>query len=498
MIYIDPPYNTGNDSFIYDDNFKQTIKDYEKSTGDRDDDGNRLRDFKKNSKDSGHYHSNWLNMMLPRLHLARTLLKDDGVIFISIDDNEQAQLKLLCDEIFGAENFIADFIWNNKYTVSNDTDVSYQHEHIICYSKNRSVFDLNLLPRTEKQNENYKNRDNDPKGKWKPTPIHARSGSLDGVYEIEFPNGVKWIAPKGRYPRYSKDRLLELYHQGALYFNKNGGVDRKTYLNEVRQGVTCGTLWSYDDVGHSHGNNEEFSDILGKGIFSDPKGLRLLSRIINLGSNKNDIILDFFAGSATTAHAVMQLNAQDEGKRQFIMVQLPEPTDSKSEAHKAGFNTIAEISKERIRRAGAKIGTDNPDKNIDTGFKVFKLSPSNFKQWQSHDEMTADEFIGQLAMFADSPLIENAVPIHVVYELLLRMGLKLTANIQEINGVYWIKCDTGNYAIVLNKLDQDNMMTIINQKPRKTVMLDTVFETDSQKSNVILQFKDAKLDLETI
>ncbi|STY81228.1 site-specific DNA-methyltransferase [Moraxella catarrhalis] len=491
MIYIDPPYNTGND-FIYHDDFSQSKKDYEIATGDRDMNGQLLKSFKKNSKDNGHYHSNWLNMMLPRLHLAHTLLSDDGVIFISIDDNEQAQLKLLCDEIFGGENFVADFIWNNKYTVSNDTDVSYQHEHIVCFCKNRDIFELNLLPRTEKQNKSYKNRDNDPNGAWKPTPIHARSGSLNNIYEIEFPNGIKWTAPIGRYPRYSKDKLMELYYQEALYFNKNGGVDRKTYLSEVRQGVTCGTLWSYEDVGHSHGNNEEFSEIIGKGIFNDPKGTKLLKRIISLNSDKNSIILDFFAGSATTAHAVMQLNAEDNGNRQFIMVQLPELTDEKSEARKAGFKNIAEISKERIRRAGAKIKAENPDKNIDTGFKVFKLTDSNFKAWQIDDDIAK-----QLEMYID-PLKDNVNEMDIVYELLLKMGLKLTADIKFDNGVYWLTCENKSYAIVLNSLSQDEFHAIIVKKPAKTVVLDKAFLDDSEKSNIILQFKDAGLNFESI
>lgn len=357
-IYIDPPYNT-NKKFLYNDKFSKTKKD-SLSNGDR-------------------IHTNWLNMMYPRLLIARDLLSDDGAIFISINENEQANLKLICDDIFGEGNLVAGFIWNNKYTVSNDTDVSYQHENIYCYCKNRNDFILSLLPRTEKQNKDYKNRDNDPKGPWKPTPLHARSGNEKSLYEITFDNGITWKAPTGRYPRYSKENLQNFYKNNELYFNKNGGVDKKTYLSEVRDGVTCGTLWSYEDVGHSHGNNEEISEILGKGIFNDPKGIKLLTRIINLSvKDKTSIILDFFSGSATTAHAVMQLNAEDGGNRKYIMVQLPELCDEKSEAYKAGYKNICEIGKERIRRAGKKIKSDenfsieNREK-LDTGFKVVKL-----------------------------------------------------------------------------------------------------------------------------
>lgn len=488
MIYIDPPYNTGKD-FIYNDNFKNKktyqapITDTKESSG----------LFKNNDK--GHCHSNWLNMMLPRLYLAKNLLSDDGVIFISIDDNEQAQLKLLCDEVFGNENFVADFIWHNKYTVSNDTDVSYQHEHIMCFCKNRSVFKLKLLPRTQKQNSSYKNTDNDPKGDWKPTPIHARSGSSSKAYEIKFPNGVKWSAPVGRYPRYSKKTLMQLYHQGALYFNKKGGVDRKTYLSTVRRGITCGTLWHYDDVGHSHGNNEELAKMIGKGVFNDPKGTKLLSRIIDLGTDSDSLILDFFAGSATTAHAVMQSNAKDGGNRRFICVQLPEATNKKSQAHQAGFATITEISKERIRRAGAKIKADNPNKKIDTGFRVFKMVNSHFKQCQD----SAQDVPKQPKIGAEN-IADNVNDDGVVYELLLQLGLKLSAEIKQDKGVYWLtdKEKNKNYVLVLRATAQETLTNLIKQKPNKIIALDKVFASSAIKSELALQCQDEQIEFETL
>ncbi|HEC1743373.1 TPA: site-specific DNA-methyltransferase [Campylobacter coli] len=388
MIYIDPPYNTKNDIFIYPDNFRKDYKAILQEVGllEIDDEGNEIESetlqFFKNIQ-STRTHSGWLSFMLPRLKLARDLLREDGVIFISIDDNEQANLKILCDEIFGEENFVADLIWNNKYTTSNDTDISYQHEHILIYSKDRSRFKLGLLPRTEKQNKDYKNRDNDPKGAWKPTPIHARSGSTNNLYKVTFPNGIEWEAPIGRYPRYSKETLLQLYKNGELYFNSNGGIDKKTYLNEVRQGVTCGTMWSYNEVGHTHGNNEEIAEILGKGIFSDPKGTLLLKRIIQLSTSveSDDIILDFFAGSGTTAQAVMELNAEDKGDRKFILVQLDEPIneDKSKVAYDFCKNelssknpVISDITIERVKRAGGKIANANPDFNVN--FNVLSLS----------------------------------------------------------------------------------------------------------------------------
>ncbi len=383
-IYIDPPYNTGSDGFIYPDNFKFTTNQLANVIGIDENEAERILNLSGKSS-----HSAWLTFMYPRLILARDLLSDDGVIFISIDDNEQANLKLVCDEIFGEENFIANFIWNNKYTVSNDTDISYQHENILCYKKSVNFF-LNLLPRTEKQNKDYKNRDNDPKGPWKATPLHARSGSETGRYKVTFENGISWEAPIGRFPRYSKDKLIELYQNGELYFNKNGGIDKKTYLSEVREGVTCGTLWNYEEVGHSHGNNEELSSLLGKGIFNDPKGTLLLKKIMNISTDKNSTILDFFSGSATTAHAVMKLNAQDGGSRKYICVQIPEPIKEDKAAFKEGYKTIDEIGRKRIELSAEKIKKET-NANIDYGFKLYSL------------ETLQDNIIEKLNYFDDNP-----------------------------------------------------------------------------------------------
>ncbi len=290
LIYIDPPYNTGNDGFKYNDNFN---------------------------------HSTWLTFMKNRLTVARELLKDDGSIWVSLDDKEMHYCKVLMDEIFGRDNFISTIIWNSKYTVSNDSKyISYQHENILFYAKNKANYTIGLLDRTEKMNKSYTNPDNDSKGVWKSTPIHAKSGKEKNNYTIKFPNGTAWRPPKGRYPRYSKDRLLEIYYQGGLYFNKNGGIDKKTYLSEVKQGVTSGSVWNYDEVGHTHFNNEEIARILGKGVFDNPKGSKLLKRICRVGNVQgDDIILDYHSGSGTTAHAVLELNKEDGGSRQFIMVE---------------------------------------------------------------------------------------------------------------------------------------------------------------------------------
>ena len=288
LIYIDPPYNTGKDGFGYNDTFN---------------------------------HSSWLTFMKNRLTVAHELLNEQGCIFISLDDKEVHYLKVLMDEIFGRENFISTIIWNSKYTISNDAKfVSYQHENILFYAKNKSNFKIGLFDRTEEQNKSYRNPDNDKKGPWKATPIHAKSGSKGGIYNIVFPNGKEWTAPKGRYPRYSKTRLLEIYNEGGLYFNKNGGVDKKTYLSEVKQGISAGSVWHYSEVGHTHKNNEELAKILGKGAFDNPKGTDLMFKIFKVANLQDgDFVLDFFAGSGTTGQAALEYSNVNNINLSFIL-----------------------------------------------------------------------------------------------------------------------------------------------------------------------------------
>jgi len=364
MIYIDPPYNTGKKG-LYRDKYWQA------------------RECK---------HSNWLSMMYPRLKLARELLRDDGVIFVSIDDNEQANLKLLMDEIFGEGNFVSNIVHNNKYTISNDSKwISKQYEFIIISAKNKDKLSINLLPRTITMNLAYTNPDNDHRGAWKATPLHAKSGTENSKYEITFKNGIIWKAPNGRYSRYSKKRLKILDEENRITFGKDlrSTPSVKTFLSEVKDGKGIGNFWSYDDVGSSHQANERISQLLGKGIFDNPKPESLLKRIIQISTNNNDIILDFFAGSGTTGHAVMQLNMEEKkqaiengedpelvGNRKYIMVQLPEQIDEKTDAYKAGYKKISDITIERIKRARKNIkeDSDNIDIEIDLGFKVFELA----------------------------------------------------------------------------------------------------------------------------
>lgn len=290
LIYIDPPYNTGKDGFKYNDSFN---------------------------------HSSWLTFMKNRLEVARELLTPDGSIWISLDDNEVHYCKVLMDEIFGRENFISTIIWNSKYTVSNDAKyVSYQHENILFYAKDKSKFKIGLFDRTAEQNASYRNPDNDPKGPWKATPIYAKSGKDEQNYTVTFENGYSWTPPKGCYPRYSKKTLIEKYEKGELYFNKNGGVDRKTYLSEVKQGVTVGSVWGYNVVGHTHSNNEELAALVGKGAFDNPKGTKLIKKILKVGNvSDNDLVLDYHLGSGTTAHAVLDYNLEENTSVRIIGIE---------------------------------------------------------------------------------------------------------------------------------------------------------------------------------
>ena len=511
MIYIDPPYNTGNDSFIYPDKFSESREEYARRVGDTDDAGYLKRDgvfqgaWRKNGKDSGHYHSNWLSMMLPRLHLAKTLLREDGVIFISIDDNEQAQLKLLCDEVFGAENFLANLIWQKKYAATNDAKgFSTLHDYIMVYQKGFE-FERNLLPRTEAQNKPYKNDDGDGKGLWRSDNLLVKSFSASAVYPIRNPNtGEEFFPPQGSSWRASQSTMEIWLKENRIFFGKDGlgAPQLKRYLNEVQQGRVPTTWWNFEEVGHNDGANKELQSLFNsKAPFDTPKPTTLLLQMLKIGSNPNDLILDFFSGSGTTAHAVMQLNAEDGGSRRFICVQLPEETDEKSEARKAGFNTIAEIAKERIRRAGRQISDGLQDgSEIDTGFKVFKLAESGFKQWRQPADTDAESLQGELLLNIDSVLSETPSE-NLLYELMLRMGLKLTCKVSFSDDVYFVEDeDTGGlYSFLLERVDQDLIEAVLAKHPVKVAALDRLFEgDDALKSNTVLQMKDAGVMFECV
>jgi len=434
MIYIDPPYNTGNDSFVYPDDYSETLDEYQKRTGEKNEAGflNKQSLWKKNSKESGQYHSAWLSMMYPRLYLARNLLREDGVIFISIDDNEAANLKILCDEVFGPENFRADVSWQKRYTRSNNTiDFTTIVEHVFVYSKSLA-FDVNLLPRTEDADARYTNPDNDPRGVWKgasflnpATPVQRPNL----CYPIKNPTTGEITHPTTNAWRRSESEFYKLGQENRLYWGKDGGSPVpaiKMFLSEAR-GLTPVNFWGHDYAGNTDQGTADAQELFGAKVFDNPKPYQLIIRCLEHGSNKDSLILDFFSGSGTTAQAVMQLNLNDGGRRQFICVQLPEPIEDGTEGHKMGYHTIADITRARIDKVIAKLKAEHPDKTADLACAHFTLAPSNFKIWNS-DIADSGELRQQLALFQSAeknpaPKPSAQAQTAMLSELLLKHGL---------------------------------------------------------------------------
>ncbi|HFC6379168.1 TPA: site-specific DNA-methyltransferase [Neisseria lactamica] len=500
MIYIDPPYNTGNDSFIYPDKFSESREEYARRVGDTDDAGYLKRDgvfqgaWRKNGKDSGHYHSNWLSMMLPRLHLAKTLLREDGVIFISIDDNEQAQLKLLCDEVFGAENFVIQISWRRTDNQPNIGNAAKVKEYVLCYTKNISDLKLGKLALTEKALKEYRYSDDNG--------VFRRKVLLDKTrgrhfYEVKTKSGNilngPWMIKKEEFDRLNLNQ--------EIYWTTGGDEQPygKLYLDKTK-GQIPNDFWGIE-FGTNQRGSLEVENLFKQRLFDFPKPTLLIKNLLNIGSSSDDLILDFFSGSGTTAHAVMQLNAEDGGSRRFICVQLPEETDEKSEARKAGFNTIAEIAKERIRRAGRQISDGlQSGQNVDTGFKVFKLAESGFKQWRQSGQADTEALQGELSLNIDSVLSEMPSE-NLLCELMLRLGLKLTCKVSLSDGVYFVEDeDTGGlYAFLLERVNQDLIDAVLAKHPVKAVVLDRLFEgDDALKGNTVLQMKDAGVMFECV
>ena len=426
MIYIDPPYNTGND-FIYEDDFAENTADYLQRSNQKDESGNRLT---ANPESNGRFHSDWLSMMYPRLKLARNLLRDDGVIFISIDDNEQANLKRLCDEVFGEDNFVANVIWQHSLQPKGYSGTfSIHHNFVLCYQKS-SNFELANLQRTDEHNKNYSNSDNDPNGAWRSGDVRNALYRPNLIYPIQTPSG-NTIDPPANGWRWSKETLQSKIKSGEIIFSSDETrIIRKIYLNTL-DGRTPETLLFGKDVGTTREAASEIKTIFnGSQPFDTPKPTGLLKHLSVLsGAVYDDIILDFFSGSATTAHAVMQLNAEDGGKRKFIMVQIPEACDEKSEAFKAGYKTIADIGKERIRRAGQKIKTDNAltATDLDIGFRVLKIDSSNMNEvYYSPDALSKDD----LHRFVDN-IKPDRSDEDLLFQVLLDWGVDLTLPIER-------------------------------------------------------------------
>ncbi|XVJ71637.1 MAG: site-specific DNA-methyltransferase [Rhizobacter sp.] len=400
MIYIDPPYNTGNDSFVYPDDYSETLDEYQKRTGEKSAEGylNKQSLWKKNSKESGQYHSAWLSMMYPRLYLARNLLRDDGVIFISIDDNEAANLKLLCDEVFGSECFACDAIWRSKDNSNNDAkSFSFDHNHTLIYSKSSS-WEPAKLDDTSKRTH-FKNPDKDPRGPYfDGNPLNSPNYRENLIYSLTSPSGVEISPPKNGW-RWSKEAMEEKIKNGEIRYSEDGqSIKRRTYLNEML-GLPPSSLWiDLEKTGHNRQAKYELLKIIPEDVFDTPKPVKLIKYVIQLCDAVDGVYLDFFAGSGTTAQAVMELNAEDGGTRQCISVQMPELLEENSEALKAGYRSIADITRARIDKVITKLKAEHPDKTADLACAHFTLAPSNFKVWRS-DVGSDDALREQLALF---------------------------------------------------------------------------------------------------
>lgn len=495
MIYIDPPYNTGND-FIYADDFMRSQEEENEQMGMYDEDENRLF---KNTDTNGRFHSDWCSMIYSRLMLARNLLTDDGVIFISIDDRELDNMLKVCNEIFGRGNYVASIIWQKKYSPQNDARYfSNMHDYILCYAKHQNRMDSeggwvrNLLPRNKEQNNRYKNPDNDPRGPWKAADLTSKTKAAGHSYAIVTPSGRKVFPTQGRQwaPAYST--YCHLLEDNRIWFGTNGDnvPSQKVFLSEVQDGQVPNTIWFRDEVGDSQSALKELVTLMNGKYFDTPKSVNLIKRVAYLGTNSGDIILDFFSGSATTAHAVMQLNAEDGGHRKFIMVQLPEPCGEKSEAYKAGYKNICEIGKERIRRAGEKIKAESPlmTQDLDVGFRVLKLDDTNMKDVY----YTSDEYDQEMLAGLESNIKEDRSDLDLLFGCLLDWGLPLSLpyTSEQIEGCTVHTYNDGDLIACFDaNVPESVVKKIAQRKPLRAVFRDSGFASSPEKINVFEIFK---------
>jgi len=502
MIYIDPPYNTGND-FIYEDDFAVDKSEYELASGVRDEHGNKQFEedrWKQNSAAKGRFHSDWLSMMYPRLKLAKNLLRKDGVMFISIDDGEVAQLRKMCDEVFGEGNFVAQLVWERAYSPKNDAKyVSNSHDYVVMFSKNISEFTIGRLPRTEDANSRYQNPDNDPRGVWKPSDMSVKTYNAECDYPITTPSGRVVEPPTGRCWSLSKKAFFERLRDNRIYFGVDGNSVPciKRFLTELKfDGMAPTSIMPYKDVGHSQEGAKEVTALLQAGAFDSPKPVRLLNRLLTLANTDKDaLILDFFAGSSTTAHAVMQLNAEDGGNRKFIMVQLPEPCDEKSEAFRAGYQNIAEISKERIRRAGKRIKDEKSASSLDTGFRVLKVDSSNMAEVYYTPDAVKQEML-----FDNVDNIKpDRTPEDLLFQVLLDWGVELTLPIRRetMHGKTVFFVDENTLAACFDiGITEELVKDLAAYQPLRVVFRDNGFDSDALKINVEQIFRQLSPETE--
>ena len=490
MIYIDPPYNTGSD-FVYEDDFAESAEEYRSRSGQFDEQGNRLV---TNTESNGRFHTDWLNMIYPRLKVAYDLLRMDGVIFISIDDHEVDNLKKVCNEIFGEKNFIAQLVWERAFSPKNDARfISNSHDYIVMFARNIESFKIGRLPRTEEADARYSNPDNDPRGVWQSDNMTVKTYSPSGDYPITLPSGRVVEPPAGRCWSLSAKAFAERLRDNRIWFGSDGnGTPRiKRFLNELKfDGMAPTSILFYKDVGHSQEGAQEVIKLFGnKGVFDGPKPVRLLQRLITLANLEDDsIILDFFSGSATTAHALMKTNAEKDTHCKFILVQLPEEVSDTKKGQ--GYKTICEIGKERIRRAGSKIKEESPltTQNLDTGFRVLKLDSTNME-----DIYYSPGDINQANLFS---LVDNVKPDRTSEDLLFQVMLELGATLdskieyQTIDGkTVWNVSDGYIVACFDKDVTDDVVKVIAKMQPQYAVLRDTSMANDSTATNFEQIFK---------
>ena len=495
MIYIDPPYNTGND-FVYHDDFAMSADEYAEASGAVDELGNK---YIKNMDSNGRFHSDWCSMIYPRLMAARTLLTEDGVIFISIDDNEQKDLKNLCDEVFGCNNFLAQVVWERAYSPINlMKHFSPSHDYILCYAKNIDNAICHGIGRSDEANGRYSNPDNDPRGVWKASDLSVGPAVQENIYTITTPSGRNVEPPAGRSWSLSRKAFRERLEDNRIWFGPNGDnvPAMKRFLSELRKtGITPMTIWKHTEVDHSQGATQKLAKLFdGKKYFDYPKPVTLIERCLQLYSDKDSIILDFFSGSGTTAHAVMQLNAEDGGNRKYIMVQLPEETPEDSEARKAGYNTIPDIAKERIRRAGKKIKEESPltTADLDTGFRVFRLDEGNYEDVKrSPKEFKQD----QLDLFLNN-IKTDRNDLDLLFGCMLDWGVQLSLPMTQevVDGKTIYTVNEGDLvACFAENVSEDVVKAMAEKMPLRVIFRDNCFAQDADKINIYETFKQ-KLD----
>ena len=491
MIYIDPPYNTGND-FIYADDFMRSQEEENAQMGMYDEDENRLF---KNTDTNGRFHSDWCSMIYSRLLLARNLLTDDGVIFISIDDNEQENLKKCCDEVFGGQNFVAQLVWERAYAPKNDARfISNSHDYVLMYARSLANFVIGRLPRTEEANARYQNPDNDPRGVWKPSDLSVKTYNAACDYPITTPSGRVIEPPAGRCWSLSKNAFLERLQDNRIYFGADGNSVpcMKRFLTELKyDGMAPTSIMFYKDVGHSQEGAKEVTKLLDAGAFDGPKPVRLLTRLLTLANLKDDsIVLDFFSGSATTAHAVMQMNADKGSHIKYAMVQLPEVCDEEGTAYKAGFSTICEIGKERIRRAGDKIKSESPmtTQDLDIGFRVLKLDDTNMKDVY----YAPDDYDQGMLAGLESNIKDDRTDLDLLFGCLIDWGLPLSLpyKSEQIDGCTVHTYNDGDLIACFDtNIPESVVKEIAQRKPLRAVFRDSGFASSPEKINVFEIFK---------